>query len=331
MTSGLCTTISPPFRILSLDGGGIRGVFPAAFLAKLEEHLNAPIGSYFDLIAGTSTGGIIAIGLGLGLSAKDILKFYEQGPTIFDQQHGRLANFIRQRQRGVLHWVDTRYSSQPLLDALTGILGQRRLGESRTRPVIPAWHPMLERVYIYKTAHHPRLETDYKGLALDAAMATAAAPTFLKPHLTSDAIELVDGSMWANNPIGVAVIEAVGMLNWAAATLKILSIGTIDDVRAPPRWKGKLPMASSVARLFMAGQSHSALGTAKIITGDGHDHRAIWRVDQIAPAGRYTMDDAERIAEMKNRGFTEAREQLPELRRNFFDGEAKPFVPFHSL
>jgi hypothetical protein len=332
MNSRLSTKMSPPFRILSLDGGGFRGVFPAAFLAKLEEHLNAPIGSYFDLIAGTSTGGIIAIGLGLGLSAKDILKLYEeQGPAIFDQHHGRFANFIRQRLRGALHWVDSKYSSQPLLDALTGILGQRRLGESRTRLVIPAWHQMLERVYIYKTAHHPRLETDYKGLALEAAMATAAAPTFLKPHLTSDAIELVDGGVWANNPIGVATIEAVGMLNWPAARLKILSIGTINDVRAPPRWKGKLPMASSVARLFMAGQSHSALGTAKIITGDGHDHKAIWRVDQIAPAGRYTMDDAERIAEMKNRGFTEAREQLPELRRHFFDGEAEPFVPFHSL
>jgi patatin-like phospholipase/acyl hydrolase len=76
MNSRLST--SPPFRILSLDGGGIRGVFPAAFLAKLEEHLNAPIGSYFDLIAGTSTGGIITIGLGLGLSAKDILKLYEE-------------------------------------------------------------------------------------------------------------------------------------------------------------------------------------------------------------------------------------------------------------
>ena len=62
-----------------------------------------------------------------------------------------------------------------------------------------------------------------------------------------------------------------------------------------------------------------------------HDHRAIWRVDQIAPAGRYRMDDAERIAEMKNRRFTEAREQLPELRRHFFEGEAEPFVPFHSL
>lgn len=146
------------FKILSLDGGGIRGVFPAAFLAKLEEHLDAPIGSYFDLIAGTSTGGIIAIGLGLGLSAKDILKLYEErGPAIFDQEHGRFENFVRQRLRGALHFFGSKYSSAPLQDALTGILGGRRLGESRTRLVIPAWHSTLERVYIYKTAHHPRL------------------------------------------------------------------------------------------------------------------------------------------------------------------------------
>jgi len=320
------------YKILSVDGGGIRGVFPAAFLAKLEDHVNEPIGSYFDLIAGTSTGGIIALGLGLGLSARDILKLYEEkGRAIFDQQHGMIGNFVRQRLRGALHLFGSKYSSQPLHDALAGILGERRLGESRTRLVIPAWHPMLERVYIYKTAHHPRLETDFRVRALDAAMATAAAPTFLKPHMTDDAIELVDGGVWANNPIGVATIEAVGLLNWPADRLKILSIGTINDVKVPPRWRGKLSMASSVARLFMAGQSHSALGTAKIVTGDGHDHRAIWRIDQTAPAGRYTTDDAARIAEMKNRGFTEAREQLPELRRHFFDREAEPFVPFHSL
>jgi uncharacterized protein len=54
--------------------------------------------------------------------------------------------------------------------------------------VIPAWHPVLERVYIYKTAHHPRLESDYKQPAIDAAMATAAAPTFLKPHITESAV-----------------------------------------------------------------------------------------------------------------------------------------------
>lgn len=320
------------YKILTIDGGGIRGVFPAAFLAKLEERLDAPIASYFDLIAGTSTGGIIAIGLGLGLTAAEILKLYEmQGPTIFDQHHGPIGNFVRQGLRGAMHWLHTKYSSEPLHQALAGILGDRRLGESRTRLVIPAWHPMLERIYIYKTAHHPRLETDYRVRGLDAAMATAAAPTFLKPHMTAEAIELVDGGVWANNPIGVATIEAIGMLDWPADRLKILSIGTTTDVKSLPRLRGKAPMAMSVARLFLAGQSHSALGTAKIITGDGHGHRAIWRIDQTAPAGRYTLDNASRIAEMKDRGFTEAREQLPELRRHFFDRQAQPFVPFHAL
>jgi patatin-like phospholipase/acyl hydrolase len=330
MTGNAAT--QPIYRILSLDGGGIRGVFPAAFLARLEEHLEYPIGRYFDLIAGTSTGGIIAIGLGLGLSAKDILQLYEdRGPAIFDQQHGMIRNWLRQRWRGSRHWFGSKYEATELHSALRDILGERRLGESKTRLLIPAWHPMLEKVYIYKTAHHSRLESDYRQPAIDAAMATAAAPTFLPAHSTIDQVELVDGGVWANNPIGAAVVEAIGVLNWPAAQLKILSIGTINDVKAPPRWTGKLPMAAHVTRLFMAGQSHSALGTAKILTGDGHDHRAIWRIDQTAPAGRYTLDNAGRIAEMKSRAIVEAREQLPELRRHFFSIPAQPFKPHFRL
>jgi hypothetical protein len=210
------------FRILSLDGGGIRGVFPAAFLARLEEHLEHPMGRYFDLIAGTSTGGIIAIGLGLGLSAGDILKLYvEQGPAVFGQEHGPIENWARQKLRSMAHLLVTKHSLEPLRRALEGVLGRRKLGESRTRLVIPAWHPVLERVYIYKTAHDARLETDYKQPAIDAAMATAAAPTFLKPHMTASAVELVDGGVWANNPIGVAAIEAIGMLGWPGDRLKI--------------------------------------------------------------------------------------------------------------
>ena len=190
---------------------------------------------------------------------------------------------------------------------------------------------MLERVYIYKTAHHPRLESDYRQPAVDAAMATAAAPTFLPPHSTADQVELVDGGVWANNPIGAAVVEAVGVLDWPPAQLKVLSIGTIADVKAPPRWSGKLPMAAHIIRLFMAGQSHSALGTAKIITGHGHHHQAIWRIDQVAPTGRYTLDNAGRIAEMKSRAAAEAREQLPELRHHFFDSPAEQFRPYYEL
>ena len=238
---------------------------------------------------------------------------------------------MRQKLRGIAHLFVTKHSSEPLRAALEGVLGRRRLGESRTRLVIPAWHPVLERVYIYKTAHHPRLETDYKQPAIDAAMATAAAPTFLKPHMTESAVELVDGGVWANNPIGVAAIEAIGMLGWPGDRLKILSIGTINEPGKLPRLRGKLPMAASVARLFMAGQAHSALGTAKIITGDVHHRKAIWRIDQTAAKGRYTLDNAGRISEMRDRAFAEAREQLPELRRHFFDAPADEFVPFHAL
>jgi uncharacterized protein len=325
-------TQRPCFRILSLDGGGIRGIFPAAFLAKLQEQLEHPIGHYFDLIAGTSTGGIIAIALGLGLTAAEILHLYEErGPAIFDQQHGSLENWFRQQIRGLRHWFGTKYEAGELRAALISVLGTRSIGESRTRLLIPSWHPTLERVYIYKTAHHPRFENDYKQLAIDAALATAAAPTFLPPHRTNDDVDLIDGGVWANNPIGAAVIEAVGILKWPADQLKILSIGTISDLKAPPRLLGKAPMAGHVTRLFMAGQSHSALGAAKILTGDGHDHKAIWRIDQVAPNGRYTMDNASRMAEMKSRAVAEAREQLPELRRRFFTTPAAPFEPYHRL
>jgi hypothetical protein len=115
------------------------------------------------------------------------------------------------------------------------------------------------------------------------------------------AVELVDGGVWANNPIGVAAIEAIGMLGWPGDRLKILSIGTINESGRLPRLRGKLPMAATVARLFMAGQAHSALGTAKIVTGDVHRRKAIWRIDQTAPEGRYTLDNAGRISEMRPR------------------------------
>jgi patatin-like phospholipase/acyl hydrolase len=323
----------PAFRkILTLDGGGIRGVFPAAFLAKLEEHLDEPIGRYFDLIVGTSTGAIIAVGLGLGLSAGEILRFYEEkGPAIFDQHRGPVANWIVRRMRSAKHWVGRKYSNGSLRAALDEVLGERLIGESRTRLVVPAWHPILERVYLYKTAHHPRFETDFRQPAVDAAMASAAAPTFLDPYLTKEEVELVDGGVWANNPIGVAAVEAVGVLSWPGDRLKILSIGTTNDVKAPGRLGGKLGTAPNLARLFMAGQSHSALGAAKIITGDVHDRKAIWRIDQTVPLDRYTLDDVSRIAEMKNRAIAEAREQLPDLRRHFFDATAPDFVPFHRL
>jgi uncharacterized protein len=108
-----------PRRILAIDGGGIKGVFPAAFLAAVEEAIDQPIHKYFDLIVGTSTGGIIALGLGLGLSDRDIEHFYETyGPQIFAGRRGWRA------VRGI-GWA--KYDRKPLEVALRQIFQDDRL------------------------------------------------------------------------------------------------------------------------------------------------------------------------------------------------------------
>src|SRR6266404_1377145 len=111
-------------RILNIDGGGIKGVFPAAFLAELEDRLGEPIADYFDLIAGTSTGGIIAMGLGLGLTAKDLLAFYkETGARIFQRRRfGALRRVFR-----------AQYTNEVLREVLVKAFGERYLGESTKR------------------------------------------------------------------------------------------------------------------------------------------------------------------------------------------------------
>src|SRR5207302_2236498 len=82
-------------RILSIDGGGLKGVLPAAFLAAVERDIDGKVADYFDLIAGTSTGAIIALALGLGISAAEVLRFYEEyGPSIFHQESVSESRFL---------------------------------------------------------------------------------------------------------------------------------------------------------------------------------------------------------------------------------------------
>jgi patatin-like phospholipase/acyl hydrolase len=178
-------------RLLSIDGGGILGTFPAAFLAGLEQHLPKPIGSYFDLIAGTSTGGIIAVGLAMGLRASELLDLYEKrGPEIFGQGRRPFADYLLRKVRLGRWLVLPKYDPGPLQAVLGKVLGHRRIGDAKTRLLVPAWNPVARSVYIYKTAHHPRLRNDYKCLAVDAVMATAAAPTYFRQHVTQHAAGL---------------------------------------------------------------------------------------------------------------------------------------------
>lgn len=148
----------------------------------------------FYLVAGTLTGGIIAIGLAMGLPARRILELYEsRGPGTFSQHRKWLPVWAERRIREMKRYVwGSKYDSNKLRSALAEILGDRKIGDARTRLMIPAWHPLTGEVHVFKTAHHERLRTDYKELARDAAMATASAPTYFRELVTARDVGLVD-------------------------------------------------------------------------------------------------------------------------------------------
>jgi len=319
-------------RILCIDGGGILGTFPAAFLAALEQHLNRPIVSYFDLIAGTSTGGIIAIGLAMNLSASDLLDLYEQrGPEIFGGGYGPVADYLCRNLRA-LRWVYRRkHDPAPLRTVLHDVLGEKRLGDAKTRLVIPAWNPVAQSVYIYKTAHHPRLRNDYKSFAVDIALATAAAPTYFPQHITEHGVGLLDGGIWANNPIDLAVVEAVTLLGWSRDSLHILSLGCLEETYAVPKSAGIGTLGTKLVKLFMDGQSHGAMGIAKLLTGHEHERTAIHRINHIVPYNTYKMDDWRLIQDLKGLGYSFARDRHPVLDPVFFKEPAEAFEPVYVL
>lgn len=308
-------------RVLCIDGGGIKGIFPAAFLASIEQATSTRISENFDLVVGTSTGGIIALGLGLGMSSAEILAFYrEAGPNIF--RTFPLLHAVR-------HLFATKYGTDALRDALEARFGDRRLGDSRLRLVIPAQNLETGEVHIFKTAHHERFVMDHREKALDVALATTAAPTYFPTHWLYGS-PLVDGGTWANNPIGVATVEATAVLGWPTSDIRVLSVGCTTaplDVGILRRWPlGRLLWAPKIADVMMAGQASAAAGTAKLILGS----ERILRVSSVVAPKRFLLDSAGEIEALEGLGRGEARQHVDRIARDFLFAPADRFVPMNA-
>ncbi len=312
-------------RILTIDGGGIKGVFPASFLAELEAHLGQPIVEYFDLIAGTSTGGIIALALGFGLSARQILELYEKnGRRIFPHTMGfTLPGVFR-----------AKYAKAALPEVLKEVFGDLRLGNSRVRLLIPSLNLATEYVHIYKTSHHPTLVNDYKVPAVEVAMATVAAPTYFPIHLSPDGVPFIDGSVWAVNPAGLAVIEAIGILGWPRESIRILSLGctTTHLAISWTSWEKHTSLGASfwaarLADIFMKAQSSSAIVTANVLVGAQN----VFRIDPDTSQHHLTLDGVQHMPFLRELGQREASAVFDRLASTFFTEKAPAFVPCHRL
>ena len=311
-------------RILTIDGGGIKGTFPASFLASVEETTGKSVANYFDLIVGTPTGGIIALGLGLGMPARDILGFYEEyGPKIFSKPPLRSRLFSA---------FKAKYEPVMLHQALEERFGDKRIGDSKVRLIIPSVNLETGEVYLYKTAHHSRLKKDYKEKAIEAARATSAAPSYFPSYITSSGLPLLDGGVWANNPMGVAIVEATTVLEWHSSQIQLLSLGCTQEPfkaeKARVKAKGWAYWANNAAELFMSAQSSASSGMAKLLLGG--DER-IYRINPVVPRGRFKLDNISGIEALRGLGESEARKEIPILEVQFLKFPVDPFEPYYNL
>jgi hypothetical protein len=323
-------------RILALDGGGIKGVLAAAFLETVEEATGKRIADHFDLVAGTSTGGIIALGLGLGMPAREIVAFYvNDGPRIFDQPNplkasgllGRCAAGIRRWRRRGQQLVWPKYDPDELRAALERAFKSARLGDSALRLMIPAYHADKDDLYVFKTRHHDRLQVDWRERAVDVALATAAAPTFFRAHSMPSGAPLIDGGIWANNPAGFAAVEARSVLGWKDDDLFILSLGCTEEVLDIPMQAGYQDLLFTSTDLFMRGQSRASQGTAMLLSGHTEAAPRYFRYQPKVPQGRFGLDRVAMIERLRGLGAACARDALPMLRENFLVQEAERFQP----
>ena len=220
---------------MSLSGGGIRGVFTASVLAQFETYITEDkglkgaaaeeysIAKHFDMICGTSIGGIIALGLARGLTAREILRtMLTHRLTIFPKKISWLTNIERM--------VYPLYKSQPLKNVLELLFQATTIGELDKYVLVPAISLTNGQIRAFKTPHHRHLRTDYKLSLVDVALATSAAPTYFPVHQI-ESERFVDGGLAANSPVLMALMEAPYYLGRALSSVYVMQVGTMGSKR----------------------------------------------------------------------------------------------------
>lgn len=237
-----------PIRVLTLDGGGMRGLYTAVVLhtmmkrfADSSDASDLDIGKAFDLIVGTSTGGILACALAAGVPTGRIIELYSKyGSKIF-------SNPIPKKKRSLAFWIPrnclrSANRNEVLNQQLNAIFKDETVkGVYERRGIalcIPAVNMATHAAWVFKTSHNPGKHRDDKYLLSDVCLATSAAPIYLplvsiqNPDVPTATTTFADGGLWANNPIMIGLVEALGMSE-ASRPIEVLSIGTC----APPAGK----------------------------------------------------------------------------------------------
>jgi len=298
-------TREPVFRILSLDGGGIRGIFTASFLATLEEMAGCRVGDFFDLIAGTSTGAIIGLATAFGIPARRILDLYvDRGERIFRSPR-RLGAILRPR-----------YGNRHLERAVREIFGDRVLNDAHVPVCIPSYELTNAYPRIWKDEHAPHLVWWGDQPAWRIALASAAAPLYFPAIQVLEGDSHVDGGLYANNPVLVGVTEAVHAFAQPLERIRVLSIGAGERAERIPQshaarmglWQWRRALYEHI----LGGQARGAHEIARRLLTAGQYERI-----NIPLERNYRLDDYRSALTLREPGAQEARTRGDDLRDRF--------------
>ena len=213
------------FRILALSGGGYLGLYTAVVLAELEKRAGEPLGRRFDLLAGTSVGGLLAMALAFEVPMAEIVRlFVERGEEVFSSRGlpgGRVTRLL-DMTRSVL---GPKYSGEALRRELARHFGERTMGDARHAVVVPAVDVGASRTKGFKTPHTQGSLGDEGLSAVDVTLATCAAPAYFPCVKVGERL-YADGGLFAVAPDQVALHEAQHFMGAKQARVRMLSIGT---------------------------------------------------------------------------------------------------------
>ena len=272
-------------KILCIDGGGIRGLIPALVLTELEKRSGRPISKSFDLIAGTSTGGILTLGLAKPYPARELVDLYEKnGARIFERSWlsavGDLGGLLNER-----------YPSRGIEAVLRERFGDTRLKEAATGVLITAYEIEHRSPWFFRS-YRAKADPDYDFPMRDVARCTSAAPTYFEPKGLRGGVALVDGGVFANNPAMCAYAEIIAAEPQAAARCVVVSLGTgaathAIHARQARRW-GLLGWARPILDVVFHGVSATVdYQLAQLLGPDRH-----FRLDLQLSDASESMDDA---------------------------------------
>ena len=299
----------PPYRVLSLDGGGMRGIYTGAFLARLTDQFARirgesalDLGRGFDLIAATSTGAIVGCALAIGRPLSEIVWLYrEHGPKIFPHRIAGWGSAIYRAAQGSRY---VRAGNHALRHALQEVLGDTTMLDVYSgRGIslsIPAVLMSDHRAWVFKKTRASGVRDDNYPL-VDVCLATSAAPIYRSLAAIDDPNApggpqqvFADGGLWANNPVLVGLVDAL-MSTSPERPIEIFSLGTCprpdgDHLDAASAHRSMLDwsLGADVPSLGISAQEfafdHMARFLAAAITTSGRSIRRLRFPNRPVPA-----------------------------------------------